>query len=113
MSYDKFTCSYFDNLPSLKRLQFDFDYLQDFKPDFLYHYSFGLYCLVVVRNYDSKGNRSSYSLKSLGYPPSFGSWKSLFTSSILEDVLSRFRLEILKHLQSVTSTRGDWFVSEL
>lgn len=113
MAYDKFTCSYYDSLPSYKRLQFDYDYLQDHNPDFLYHYSFGLYRLVIVRNCNSKGIGCSYSLKALGFPPSVGFWKTLHNSTVLEDVVFRFSVEILKHLQNMSSVRGDWFVSEL
>lgn len=113
MSYDKFTCSYFDKLPSRKRLQFDFDYLQDHAPDYLYHFACGLCRIVIVRNFDSKGFPSSYSLKVIGYPPAVGVWRSIFTSPVLHDVIHAFSEEVNKFTNFTSSVPGDWYVSEL
>ena len=74
MKYDKHTAKYFVDLPSRKRLEHDRDFLEDHSPDFLYHYSCDLVRFAIVRNYDKSGMPSSYSLMSLGLPPSVGSW---------------------------------------
>lgn len=111
--YDKYTCSYFDDIPSRKRLQFDFDYLQDHAPDYLYHFSYGLCRIVIVRNYNSQGSACSYSLKVIGYPPAVGAWRSLFSSPVLDDVVHAFRQEVNKFTRLILSVKGDWNVSKL
>lgn len=114
MKYDRHTAKYFVDLPSRKRLEHDRDFLEDYSPDFLYHYSCGLFRLAIVRNFDKSGLPSSYSLMAIGYPPSIGSWCSLYNSTILEAVVHRFNAEVIKFAQEhLYVPRSDWNVSEL
>lgn len=114
MKYDKHTAKYFPDLPSRKRLEYDRDFLEDYSPDFLYHYSCGLFRLAIVRNFDKSGMPSSYSLMAIGYPPSVGSWRSLYNSTILEAVVHRFNAEVIKFAQDkLYVPRSNWNVSEL
>lgn len=114
MKYDKHTAKYFVDLPSRKRLEHDRDFLEDYSPDFLYHYSCGLFRLAIVRNFNKSGLPSSYSLMAIGYPPSVGSWRSLYNSTILEAVIHCFNAEVIKFAQDkLYVPRSNWNVSEL